>query len=299
MKKFLALSAISLLTAVQLSAGEDVDPDEWRIDRDAKDPVVTEDLFSATTSGSDTVIVPRKFEMFNSSQYPFLRFQLSMDAAQPTTAQFFWATDSEPQFNEKNSARATIPADGKMHTYLIDLSKLPGWNGRITAIRFDPVAIPKDKPCKFTVGDFEFFGYDDDFKVPGSAWKQFNHLAEVSETNDVVTGKFITGKNDPFICAGVPALPAEKYQKVSLKLKVDPGAEAQAQLFWFNETTKTYNQNQQVVFPIIADGMFHEYEVVVGGNPNWTGKIMGIRVDLSTNPGSSAGFALTDVELED
>ena len=186
-----------------------------------------------------------------------------------------------------------------MHTYLIDLSKLPGWKGRITAVRFDPVAMPKDKPCKFTVGDFEFFGYDDDFEVPGSAWKQISHLANVTEANDILSGNFIVGKNDPFVGASVPGLPAARYNKISLKLKVDPGAEPRAQFFWYTEESKKFNEGQHVDFPIVADGMLHEYEVVVGGHPNWNGKIMGIRFDLTTNPGSSAGFALSDVELGD
>ncbi len=55
------------------------------------------------------------------------------------TAELHWETDHTPGFQPGNSLRFEIIPDQKFHTYELDMSKAPGYKGRIRRLRFDPV----------------------------------------------------------------------------------------------------------------------------------------------------------------
>jgi hypothetical protein len=52
--------------------------------------------------------------------------------------QLFFITDSAGNYDEAKSLRFPIQADGEFHTYVLDMSQVPGWRGVITQIRLDP-----------------------------------------------------------------------------------------------------------------------------------------------------------------
>jgi hypothetical protein len=53
-------------------------------------------------------------------------------------AQLFWASVGRPDFDGKHSLRFEGLSDGAFHEYRIPLTKLPGYQGAITQVRFDP-----------------------------------------------------------------------------------------------------------------------------------------------------------------
>ena len=55
------------------------------------------------------------------------------------TAELFWDTDNSMGFQPGNSLRFEIIPDQKFHTYELDLSKAPGYKGRIRQLRLDPI----------------------------------------------------------------------------------------------------------------------------------------------------------------
>jgi hypothetical protein len=62
----------------------------------------------------------------------------------PAQAVLFWSRHDAPGFTEARSVPFDIVPDGKMHTYVLDLSRSPEYRGAITGLRFDP--IPAGKP---------------------------------------------------------------------------------------------------------------------------------------------------------
>jgi len=69
--------------------------------------------------------------------YPLLRLKMRLTAG--TSGQFFWATESSPQFDEEKTIRFSVIPDNQFHEYRLELSRNPMWAGQvITAIRLDP-----------------------------------------------------------------------------------------------------------------------------------------------------------------
>jgi len=69
--------------------------------------------------------------------YPLLRLRMRLTAG--TGGQFFWTTESSPDFDEEKSIRFSVVADNQFHEYRLELSRNPMWAGQvITAIRLDP-----------------------------------------------------------------------------------------------------------------------------------------------------------------
>ena len=54
--------------------------------------------------------------------------------------QVFWKTEQTPQFSEENSVRVVVRPSSDFVEYIVPLKNSPGWQGRVTALRFDPVA---------------------------------------------------------------------------------------------------------------------------------------------------------------
>jgi hypothetical protein len=53
--------------------------------------------------------------------------------------QFFWATQSSPQFDEDKSIRFAVQPDGQFHEYRLEPGNDPAWTGQtVTALRIDP-----------------------------------------------------------------------------------------------------------------------------------------------------------------
>jgi hypothetical protein len=55
-------------------------------------------------------------------------------------AQFYWATQSNPEITEERVMIFPLQADGQFHEYTLDLGKHPFWKGQtIMGIRLDPM----------------------------------------------------------------------------------------------------------------------------------------------------------------
>jgi hypothetical protein len=57
-----------------------------------------------------------------------------------TEAELFWQTREQPGFSPERRVKFTVQPDGKFHTYEVDLTGSAAYRGKITGLRFDPVA---------------------------------------------------------------------------------------------------------------------------------------------------------------
>jgi SAM-dependent methyltransferase len=93
---------------------------------------------SFRSTGTDPMLV------FDAVSWPVglrprtLMLELRHDGARPASAQLFWAAAGEP-FSEASSVRVPLLADGEMHTYSVNLSRVP-WPAQPPGrMRLDPI----------------------------------------------------------------------------------------------------------------------------------------------------------------
>jgi len=67
---------------------------------------------------------------------------LRVKAQRDGSAQFFWTTETSPDWSEEKSIRFSIPADGQWHEVVVPVGDHPSWQGAtITGLRIDPASV--------------------------------------------------------------------------------------------------------------------------------------------------------------
>ena len=101
---------------------------------------VSDSALTLSLTGSDPYMVSPDNLNLDASIYKYLSVTMKNTTDQ-TTAGFFWATNTSPNFSAGMSIPSIplVPNDSVFRTYIIDLSKDSAWSGRINQIRLDPV----------------------------------------------------------------------------------------------------------------------------------------------------------------
>ncbi len=85
------------------------------------------------------------------------------------------------------------------------------------------------------------------------------------------------GADPSFLGPPCMGLPADRVRRVAVTMGATAGTEAQ--LFWRTHMHEDFTEAQSVRFPIIADGLMHEYRIDVSASPLWTGRVEQLRLD--------------------
>lgn len=97
---------------------------------------VDDGALSGKITGPDPYVV-RSLVRVAGDDCPVIRLRMRVTAGQG--GQFFWTTESSPDFSEDKTVRFAIQPDGQFHEYRLEPGRDPAWTGqRITAIRIDP-----------------------------------------------------------------------------------------------------------------------------------------------------------------
>ena len=115
-----------------------------------------------------------------------------------------------------------------------------------------------------------------EFETPGDAegWEGVMMMTDVRAADGAL--KATSTGNDPAFFGPAVDIDSARYRRVLVRMRVDaPGT---AQLFWRSDVLAE-SEATSYVFPIIADGEFHEYELPVGESPTWIGDIQRLRLD--------------------
>jgi hypothetical protein len=101
---------------------------------------VTDSSLTLNLTGADPYMVSPDNLNINASLYKYLSFTMKNNTPQ-TTAGFFWATNTSPNFSAGLSLPSIplVPNDSVFRTYIIDISNDTAWTGTINQIRLDPV----------------------------------------------------------------------------------------------------------------------------------------------------------------
>ncbi len=96
---------------------------------------------SARSTGDDPYMGSPTIALY-AEAFPVIQIRMAVSSG--SAAQLFFITSSDGVYDEPKSLAFPIYADGKFHTYTLDMSTVSGWNGTITQIRLDPTAAKSD-----------------------------------------------------------------------------------------------------------------------------------------------------------
>lgn len=94
-------------------------------------------LFTESTGGDPYMRSP----IFGLDAITFSKIEIRMKVSSGNMAQLFFITATDATYNEPKSLRFEVVGDGQFRSYVLDMSKVRGWNGIIKQIRLDPTEI--------------------------------------------------------------------------------------------------------------------------------------------------------------
>jgi len=127
-----------------------------------------------------------------------------------------------------------------------------------------------------------------EFKDGPQGWMQAHDVAGLSVRGGTLEGR-ITGP-DPYIIRTMLRVPGDRCPVIRVRMRVTAGQGGE--FFWTTAASRSFSEDKKVVFPLAADGEFHEYRLEVGRHALWSGQtITAIRLDPG-NGASQAEFAV-------
>ncbi|MBI4024185.1 MAG: hypothetical protein HY360_04335 [Verrucomicrobia bacterium] len=126
-----------------------------------------------------------------------------------------------------------------------------------------PTAVAKDY-------SWEFNNPDD---LEG--WK----LDGFTDKGDIANGtlKATATRGNPHIFSPGVEIDAANQGSIIFSMKLGKGIRSKGCLLFITEDQPNYSDEAQVIFNLKADGEMHEYEVDMGKNPLWKGKVIQLR----------------------
>lgn len=114
----------------------DVDAGGWQADNHIGEFVVEDGALRMVSTADDPYFSTTGLQI--PAAYSRATVTMAVDGGD-NFAQLFFIADNELAYSEETQIGFEVVGDGEMHTYDLDLSSIPAWDGSITALRFDPV----------------------------------------------------------------------------------------------------------------------------------------------------------------
>ena len=112
---------------------------DWRVMMHVKDfQNVGKCLTFETTTWDPAIWVAQ--DRTRASRFTQMAVRMKTTVAKDDTLQLFWKTEQQPQYSEANSSKVTVSPAAGFVDYIIPLKGIPGWQGRVTELRLDPVS---------------------------------------------------------------------------------------------------------------------------------------------------------------
>ena len=123
-----------------------------------------------------------------------------------------------------------------------------------------------------------------EFHESAEGWLAAHHIDSLVVRDGSLAGS-ITGP-DPYLVRSLLQVSAATCRVVVLRMRVSAGQTGQ--LYWGTTEAPGFSEQRVVVFPLQADGQFHEYRIPVGDHPEWKGRTI---TELRIDPGNGAAKA--------
>ena len=111
---------------------------EWRVMMNVKDFRNEGQCLTFESTTSDPAIWVAQ-DRTHASRFEKLIVRMKTSVTEDDMLQFFWKTEQEPQYSEDRSVKAQVRPSQDFVEYVLPLANAPGWQGRVTELRLDPV----------------------------------------------------------------------------------------------------------------------------------------------------------------
>lgn len=115
----------------------DKSADGWKPDHNTGKFTLANSVLSFSNTGADPWIINNTPGGLDASKYRYIGIKMRT-SAKGTQNQVYFATTKAP-IGASGVALSPIISDGKYHFYEIDMSQVPAWKGKVTALRIDCV----------------------------------------------------------------------------------------------------------------------------------------------------------------
>ena len=92
--------------------------------------------FESTT---DDPIIWVAQDRARASQFEKMIVRMKTSVTKADTLSLFWKTETDPEYSEENSVKVSVRPASDFVEYVLPLKDAPGWQGRVTELRLDPV----------------------------------------------------------------------------------------------------------------------------------------------------------------
>lgn len=112
----------------------------WIPEFDIADPVVADGSLTFRSSGGDPIFLSPALNL--PAEFSTLRIRLRAEPGpEDVAAELFFVTDDDADYDGRKLLIFDLVDDGEFHDYVLDLSTMPDWNGKIVRLRFDPITL--------------------------------------------------------------------------------------------------------------------------------------------------------------
>lgn len=85
--------------------------------------------------------------------------------------------------------------------------------------------------------------------------------------------------DDPFMLSPHITVPAEKYNRIGIRMKVSDGEPTGGQLFFVTDADADWSEAKSLVFDVTSDGEYHDYVLDMSTVDGWAGVTTQLRLD--------------------
>jgi len=244
----------------------------WKPNNQIEGCAVGGGTLSGVSVGVDPILVSPLFD-FPARPSQFVEIRMRCDAA--GKMQIFWTNTTKGKyggFSPRMVSTVVVRGDGRFHTYRV----FPFWHplGRIIHMRVDPPNNGKFEIDWIRIGELKI--------EPSASVAQFEFGGKtapwlaIQDVEVDLRGERLflktTGEN-PILLSPRIDISADENFFISLRMSVDKGTSGRV-YFVSSERCGLHSAN----FPIVADGKPHTYNIDVGVERDWEGRIIFIGV---------------------
>ncbi len=276
---------------------------EWRFDTDGdfqgwaasghvRDAAVTGGALVGRSVDWDPILLSPAFEI---PAAPAQRVEIRMRASEAAEMQLFWTETLEGEhggFSEKKSDRLTTLADNQFHVY----RSHPFWHaaGKIIRLRLDPPASGEFAIQWIRIVDEPALPRSEadcwEFDAGSQGWRAWRELSDPIVRDGAL---HVTAQGrSPILMSPMLAVPADENPYVCIRMATENGQTGR--LFCVSRTQIGW---EDTMFPLVADGKMHSYNVDVGHLPAWQDEIIMLGIQPTDAEGADVrieSVAITD-----
>ncbi len=124
-----------------------------------------------------------------------------------------------------------------------------------------------------------------EYDIDEALFKYTHDISKIQLKNGVI--RYSVGGGDPYISCKSNDISFSSNDFDALQFTIKSENSSNAQLFVVTDNKPNYNDKQSILFNITNDGEFHTYTIMLSALPDYSGNVIGLRLDLGQSTGEN------------